>query len=465
MSEYLSYAQFIKDRQNFRQTGTRTGNKFNLLDTPSHKYFKILFYFGEKASDDGLSTGLLAPTWEAFNGTNNTDYYNYTSAWAYLKANAEDERANKLEQFVTLLSNISTFSPWYFTSIGGLDAALTRSPAELGADKFEIETNRKLTITCLPDAADNRLSTLLELYREITWNWHQKKEVIPANLRKFDMAVYIFESPIFNWHTDNDALDADKSSMRSSYKMIEFHDCEINYNSIKSGWSELSNQTGATPTYTIEIGYSDCYDISYNELLVKYLGDIIESDTYQAIVIDHTNMNRESVAKLAQVSPPPSIQEKALSDIKPSSDGLKMASNISNDTPKSYEDVKKKTTKTYHLGNLEDANNHNGELAKREVRTEYKPGFLSNAVGQLIGSATKSIKSKFKKAVLGNLYTYSLTQIGSQLKSAAQGNLVTAVQTVKQYRKNSQQRAAAAAQAAKKPTGNIFKDNTIANNI
>jgi hypothetical protein len=303
----------------------------------------------------------------------------------------------------------------------------------------------------------------LELYREITWNWHQKKEVIPANLRKFDMAVYIFESPIFNWHTDDDALDADKSSMRSSYKMIEFHDCEINYNSIKSGWNELNNQTGITPTYTIEIGYSDCYDISYNELLVKYLGDVIESDTYQAIVIDHTNMNKESVPKLEQVSPAPGIQERALSDLKSSSDGLKT---ISNNTLSPFEELlNKKTNKTYHLGNIEDANNHNGELAEREVRTEYKPGFLSNAVGQLIGSATKSIKSMFKKAVLGNLYTYSLTQIGSQLKSAAQGNLVTAAQTIKQYRKNSQQRAAAAAQAAKKPTGNIFKDNTIANNI
>ena len=62
MSEFLSYAQFIKDRHQFKTAGTRNGDAFNLYDTQSHKFFKILFYFGEKDSVNGLSSGLLAPT-------------------------------------------------------------------------------------------------------------------------------------------------------------------------------------------------------------------------------------------------------------------------------------------------------------------------------------------------------------------------------------------------------------------
>lgn len=406
MSEFLSYAQFIKDRNNFRKSGTKSGPDFNIYDFQSHKFFKILFYFGEKESEIGLSNGLLAPTWEAFSDSNSStnDYYDYNSAWAYLKLNAEDERAELLKQFVTLLSNISTFSPWYFTSISGLDAALTRNAAEVNTEKFELETNRKITINCLPDAFDDRISTLLELYREITWNWHQKKEVIPANLRKFDMAVYIFESPINNWHeTDNENTNSSLDGIyRSSHKMIEFHDCEFNYNSIKSGWSELNNQTGITPTYNIEISYGDCYEISYNEMLLKELGDVIATDT-QLVCLNDKNVLT-----------------------------------VSNEY---------KTPDSLKSNNL----------------ITYKPGFLSNAAGQLIGTAVSKVKSTFKRAVLGNLYTYSLTQIGNQLKSAAQGNVIKTAQTIKQYRKNAQQRAAA--KTKQKPIGNIFKDKTIANNI
>lgn len=406
MSEFLSYAQFIKDRNNFRKSGTKSGPDFNIYDFQSHKFFKILFYFGEKESEIGLSNGLLAPTWEAFSDSNSStnDYYDYNSAWAYLKLNAEDERAELLKQFVTLLSNISTFSPWYFTSISGLDSALTRNAAEVNAEKFELETNRKITINCLPDAFDDRISTLLELYREITWNWHQKKEVIPANLRKFDMAVYIFESPINNWHeTDNENINSSLDGIyRSSHKMIEFHDCEFNYNSVKSAWSELNNQTGITPTYNVEISYGDCYEISYNEMLLKELGDVIATDT-QLVCLNDKNVLT-----------------------------------ISNEY---------KTEDSLKSNNL----------------ITYKPGFIGNAAGQLIGAAVSKVKSTFKRAVLGNLYTYSLTQIGNQLKSAAQGDVIKTAQTIKQYRKNAQQRAAA--KTKQKPIGNIFKDKTIANNI
>jgi hypothetical protein len=210
----LSYAQFLKDIKNFKSSGTESGEDtskdFNLLDTPAQKYFKILFYFGsmpENDTDSNHLSGLLAPTWEVFNKRNNAEfaqsmnplqYYDFNSAWSYLMLNDELERAEKLEQFVTLLSDINTYSPWYFTSIGGINEALERKAAEDG--KIDMNDRKKLSIKCLPDAFDNRITTLLELYRDITWSWVQKKEIIPANLRKFNMAVYIFEAPNNVWH-------------------------------------------------------------------------------------------------------------------------------------------------------------------------------------------------------------------------------------------------------------------------
>lgn len=397
MSEYLSYAQFVKDRNNFRKAGTNTGSFLNVLDSPSHKYFKILFYFSGSAKTNlsvdayGLTSGLLAPTWENFAGTNNTDYYNYNSAWAYLKMNDENERADKLEQFVTLLSNISTYSPWYFNSISGIQEALERKPTEDG--KFELGEAKKLSITCLPDAFDNRLTTLLELYRTVTWSWIHKKEILPANLRKFDMAVYIFESPVDGWHKDaeNDYDSLDGSGTIPSYKMIEFHDCEFNYNSIKSGFNELNNQEGFAPTYTIDITYKDCYDISYNSLLVNTIGDVIKADIYQAIMDD--------------------------------------SDDVSNTL---------------------------------DVENSLNPDFIGNAIGQIAGHFVEDIKDKFKRAVLGNIHTYSLTDFAVEAKNLMEGNIISAGMTVADYIKNGQKLAAMKLQ--QKPSGNIYPKVMITDN-
>lgn len=245
--------------------------------------------------------------------------YIFNDAYSYLTLNGEYDAADNLKNFIELLSNISIKSPWYFTNVNGVQEALERKQVDTG--KIEaLDERRKLTISCLPDAFDNRIDTLLELYRSCTWDWKNKREIIPANLRKFDMAIYIFEAPDQLWHKDSikafdslgdkwknaaagalSNLNADTALNRlenqiteytdinnfskftesnkdnigfcPSFKLIEFHDCEFGYNSVKSAWTELNNQTGMSPTYTIEITYGDCYDLSYNDLLIKAIGD------------------------------------------------------------------------------------------------------------------------------------------------------------------------------------------------
>jgi hypothetical protein len=104
----------------------------------------------------------------------------------------------------------------------------------------------------------------------------------------------------------------------------------------------------------------------------------------------------------------------------------------------------------------------------------------TSAVKQLIGAVKGDVKSLIKKAILGNIYTYSLTKIGSDIDSALQGNLIKAGQTAKQYIKNAQQRAAMKNYRKQPPeatniylgdvpqrgipSGNIFNKTTIANN-
>jgi hypothetical protein len=304
----LSYGKILKDQLEFRKSGTSHGVDFNRYDFKSHKYFKILFYFGDdspNSNEFGIrSNGLLHPTWKLFSeNSSSTDYYSYNSAWSYLKLNDENERADKLEKFVTLLSNINRYSPWYFTSIAGVDAALERKVVE--AEKFDIGEAKRLTINCLPDAFDNRIQSLLELYRDVTWSWIHKKSILPVNLRKFDMAIYIFESTINNWHKDEDNIgDDDYNKYITSYKMLEFHDCEFSYNSLKSGFGDVNNQLGFKPTYSIEISYGDCYEVSYNEHLMRKIGDIIKTDTYQAIINNNVVKSKVVVVVLVELCLP-----------------------------------------------------------------------------------------------------------------------------------------------------------------
>ena len=109
------------------------------------------------------------------------------------------ERAELLVEFVNLLSNINSESPWYFDEISGLEAALERKSLTERDFKFE-EQRQKISIKCKPDSFDDRIATLLDLYRSITYSWALKREVIPSNLRKFDMGIYIFSDPIIPIH-------------------------------------------------------------------------------------------------------------------------------------------------------------------------------------------------------------------------------------------------------------------------
>ena len=97
----ISYSTFLQYMLNLQKAGTRSGSDFNYTDTPSHSYFKLLFYFHNNDTNE-TAGGLLAPTWQVATG----NYYMYNSAWAYLMQNGEHERAEKLEQFITLLSDI-----------------------------------------------------------------------------------------------------------------------------------------------------------------------------------------------------------------------------------------------------------------------------------------------------------------------------------------------------------------------
>lgn len=312
----LSYQSIQNSISNFRHVD-RDG--FNMYDEPGTFWFKPLFYFhrsSANASDSNFNNeGLLHPSWESNTSVDSLD--SVTSAYNYLLRNDEQQRAVLLRRFIELLSNISSQSPWYFQEVSGLDAAVDHTE-NFKEGKFVTDDRKTITFTLLPDAVDTRIGTLFDLYRSVCYSWKSKREILPANLRKFDMGIYIFTSMVqkndhaykqlspkyevndrptqniknindkeeigrLDEYTPNTVVDVPSvpykyllpNTMNNLY--LEFTNCEIDLSSVKGG-DTMNNADGSERKYTLTISYDDCYVNRFNNFIVGWIGDSIIED-------------------------------------------------------------------------------------------------------------------------------------------------------------------------------------------
>lgn len=311
MNNFLySYTDFIRERNFFKMVDDKGMNRY---DSPSALYYKIVFYFTDdngllgvyNLSDDidndiaNIKSMTAAfdrknrDTQEPDTSAKKVNYRN--TAYNYLLVNDEVERAEMLKQFIILLSDINASSPWYFQEISGLDGALERKMFSDGEVKLE-DKPRQFTIKCLQDAYDNRIGTLLDLYRAACFSYQNKKEIVPANLRKFNMGILVFNAPIrgksgksgdkYNMIFVPDSNpNGNPGSFITNYyyipsaKLIELRNCEFDYNSAKSAWSTINTTDEAfSPEYTITINYDDAYESRYNEIMEGIVTDFINID-------------------------------------------------------------------------------------------------------------------------------------------------------------------------------------------
>lgn len=464
---YYSYATFMQDRQRFRQSGGVNGDEFSDFDFPDLKFFRIYFHFyngtdhldgsQDKSKIGGsnrsgvFNSGLLAPAWvgRPANATYDSmlaDLWDSPSAWAYLALNDENDRANLLQQFVELLSTISTMSPWYFQSIKGLDAAVERKLT--ASAEFTIPEERdKITIDCIEDSFDGRIGTLLDLYRSIVWSWQHKRQMLPANLRKFDMTIVLFSAPVAGLHTPKKSIvsqalgsvgksllpDSDdyagvshdvKSEYVTSYKVFEFHGCEFDYNSAKSGYNEVNNEAGFNQKYSIDISFDDVFESRYNEFSQTVIGDLIKED----LVTSTFTRNADPQAN--------------------------------NTWQKVYPEITKDMNDPKNPSKLEERLNQD-----------------STFIHQLVGRVTSKVGTQVDKLVLGNLFGLSIKRLGQTIGSIAGGDINAAINSVEKTVTKLYNGAKQASEPYKKlqdkpvipesviKLGNIFQGKTTINNI
>lgn len=531
----VSYISILDDLHRFKSAKADS----NIFDFPGYMFFKILFHFkngtdssageptssqpGKEAitsttgfisSDDKMS-GLLGPSWLHWvgfdwDGIQQPEHYeslwSESTAWNYLVLNNELQRAKNLERFVELLSNINTYSPWYFQSVKGIDNAIGRDMITSG--EFLIKQEReKIQIECLDDSADQRIGSLLDLYRSIVWSWETKREMVPSNLRKFDMTIVAFQMPIKGIHhrrnqtkpLESAILAASKlligekddtavvffddgNSVLASYKAFEFHGCEIDYNSSKSGWASLDNENGNMNKYTIDIFYDDMFETRFNEYggykITDIMNDItansMSSSMYQAIEKD------EPITGITDNTEGGSMQDTGTQTTpdKNTSNESTWLSDDGNDIGVNTEQsITTQQLNGYNVPSIQPYTKKLKIFKSKAVGNIYgdKKDRSSSIVGQIVGAVKGWASTQIKKIYLGNISGLSLSEIRQQLGEVAKGNLGATVDNVANYirgdynghGKSNTLRGSDLfpdpIPASKKLLGNIFKSNTVLN--
>lgn len=241
---------------------------------PAFFYFKIFFKFD---TSYGLLGGIL-------NDTGGQVYSRLNTAEKYLRMNIglynqEDlsSRCIALTKFVKSLSWISSKAPWFFNSVKDANLGMTMH--------FENLTQKKtLEIGCLEEAIDMRLNTLFDLYKYACYDNINMKEIIPENLRKFDMDIVVFQAPLRYYQTSvrdlknrtayyKNMYDQDMNN-RFTFKLFSFINCEFDYESLNTMLpSEFTNGTPFQSKPTFKINYDRVYTHTQNEYAQILFGD------------------------------------------------------------------------------------------------------------------------------------------------------------------------------------------------
>ena len=242
-------------------------------------YFKVFFRFD---TDTGLLGSCLDETIDIdnppkkFNGDSAIGYL-LRNVNHYSKAHFKD-RAKSLRQFARTLSFINSKAPWFFESVGGLSNASV-------VDFSNPMANRVIELGFKEDAVDMRVTSLIDLYKYACYDYINLKEVVPQNLRFFDMTIVLFHSPLRWYHTGMQtmkrgtfqykSLNAENPDDRMTYKMYTFHGCEFVHESLANMYpSDMSNENAFNLAKArVQISYKRVYQHTFNEWSRFFIGD------------------------------------------------------------------------------------------------------------------------------------------------------------------------------------------------
>ena len=286
----------MKDYLNMRlafQTQGLNGSSVSPFSDPGNYFFKLFFNFN---TGYGLLGSTVFTSYSSRTFEENTAYQYLTNI---INSNRFSENYTKilkhkrssLEKFGRLLNYISNECPWFIKKVNGLNEALSFD--------FENIANKELksiTVEFNKDALDMRVSTLISLYRDACFDLSNFREVIPENLRKFDITILTFNPLIMNLNCfteptrEINSLEAnfDKSiysstnisegNPRLTFNAYIFKNCEISLKETKEINDSLDNEVGFANENSMKITFERVYPYLYNNELGAKIFDTIKEE-------------------------------------------------------------------------------------------------------------------------------------------------------------------------------------------
>ena len=159
-----------------------------------------------------------------------------------------------LENFQKVLLKINKELPWFWQTISGVDAAMTYNNL---ADPWWGAETPKLEIECLEENVELTAIGLMDLYKRACYDFTRWVEVIPPNLRHFQMQVWVSEVRRFQQDTgakdlgfydnpENSGNSGNVTKINQEFSLeakpfiqLNFSHCEFDIDSIAPMFADL----------------------------------------------------------------------------------------------------------------------------------------------------------------------------------------------------------------------------------
>jgi uncharacterized protein YqkB len=167
-------------------TGTTADNEkiYEIFITPEIRAYQAKF------ADPLTLNFKIMIDWDKKSGLF-ADVENVDSALAYLKRIGDELRFNMLKYWIDVFKTFIKNYDFLILSCEGVDAIINAKPHEVFTE------NDKLSLT-IRETSDMLIQSLLTQYRHIWFDDVRCVEVIPANLRRFDLSILIYSSGYYN---------------------------------------------------------------------------------------------------------------------------------------------------------------------------------------------------------------------------------------------------------------------------
>jgi hypothetical protein len=210
-------SSYLPDPVVFKKGSVRVGS---IHEEPTLLSFFFVFHFDDPGAGSGAtgsapnathpdtSSPLFAPA-ATGSGKPITSARNF---FEKVVANTAPEYAAdklaRLNSFISILKKVNTEMPWFFQSVTGLEIARQFNDEEpwRGVDKPKIE------IECLEENIELTATKLMSLYRNIVWDDKRNIRIMPTNVSKFTMDIYVTEVRTFQENTGSPLLGSNRGT-------------------------------------------------------------------------------------------------------------------------------------------------------------------------------------------------------------------------------------------------------------